>query len=108
MLWYGGWRKINSSSENLVCAYDECNQEFVKATHNQKYCSDECCRLATNKRTMQRYYERRAIKLGSLRHCEICKTRLSRYNYTSVCVSCEKSDKEKQRKDILDMLNGTI
>lgn len=55
---------------------------------------------------MERYYERRAIKLGSVRHCEKCKTKLSRYNYTTVCVACEKDQTNKQRQEILDMLNG--
>ena len=55
---------------------------------------------------MERYYERRAIKLGSIRHCQICKTKLSRYNYTTLCVTCDKNDEDKQRKELLEMLNG--
>jgi hypothetical protein len=55
---------------------------------------------------MERYYERRAIKLGSVRHCSICKTKLSRYNYGTVCVTCDKNDEDKQRKELLEMLNG--
>ena len=32
----------------MKCAYKECGKEFTPKTHNMKYCSDECCRIATN------------------------------------------------------------
>ena len=55
---------------------------------------------------MERYYERRAIKLGSVRHCKICKTQLSRYNYDDVCVTCDDKEVYDQRQELLDMING--
>lgn len=55
---------------------------------------------------MERYYERRAIKLGSVRHCKKCKTKLSRYNYDDVCSVCMDSEVYDERKTILDMING--
>ena len=40
----------------MICANKECAINFDAKTHNQKYCSDECCRIATNKRIMEKYY----------------------------------------------------
>jgi hypothetical protein len=34
----------------------ECKNDFEFKTHNQKYCSQQCCRVATNKRIMEKYY----------------------------------------------------
>lgn len=56
---------------------------------------------------MERYYERRAIKLGSVRHCKKCKTKLSRYNYEEICSVCSDSEVYDERKKLLDMINGT-
>ena len=44
----------------MICAYKECFNEFEAKTHNQKYCSDECCRTATNIKIKERYYENKA------------------------------------------------
>ena len=55
---------------------------------------------------MERYYERRAIKLGSIRNCKICKIQLSRYNYDDVCVTCDEKYVYDQRQELLDMING--
>ena len=46
----------------MICQNKECSQEFEPKTHNQKYHSDECCRMATNKRIMEKYYEKKSIK----------------------------------------------
>ena len=81
----------------MKCANSECNKEFNSKTHNQKYCSDECCRLATNRRIMEKYYEKKAIKNGAHRVCKKCKTKLSRYNQTEVCSSCEKRINEESK-----------
>ena len=69
----------------LQCA--NCNDRFVPNTHNQKYCSAECCRVATNRRIMQRYYERKRNRQGQARVCSYkgCATRLSRYNDEERC-----------------------
>jgi hypothetical protein len=42
----------------MICGNKECAKDFDAKTHNQKYCSDECCRIATNKRIMEKYYEK--------------------------------------------------
>lgn len=79
-----------------VCAHTECGKPFEAKTHNQRYCSDECCRLATNKRIMDRYYERKARRKGGFRECATttCQTRLNRYNDSEICGLC--SAKKKQ------------
>lgn len=73
-----------------VCAYSECGNEFTPKTHNQRYCCDECCRLATNKRIMEKYYQRKARRKGGRRICSSdgCETVLNRYNDSDRCAGC--------------------
>jgi hypothetical protein len=89
----------------MICANNECKIEFISRTHNQKYCSDECCRIATNKRIMDKYYEKKAIKKGALRNCKKCKSELSRYNTEEICSSCSKTNYTKTKKMISDIIN---
>lgn len=89
----------------MICAREDCAKEFTAKTHNQKYCSDECCRIATNKRIMEKYYERKAIKSGSARFCSGCKSKLSRYNYSSKCYACEAKEKSEKKRRLLEMIN---
>ena len=86
----------------MICANLECKKEFQPKTHNQKYCTDDCCRTATNRRIMEKYYEKKAIRNGALRICKKCKTKLSRYNDTALCVSCtRKVEKDADNKSKL-------
>jgi len=71
------------------CAREECGKGFTKTTHNQKYCSNECCRIETNRKIMEKYHERAAIRRGKKRVCRICETPLSRYNENKICGGCE-------------------
>jgi hypothetical protein len=89
----------------MICANKECAKEFDAKTHNQKYCCDECCRVATNKKIMEKYYEKKAIRSGAKRECRSCRSRLSRYNQSSVCSKCEKNSAIKNRSTILRMLD---
>jgi hypothetical protein len=89
----------------MICANKECQIEFDSKTHNQKYCSDECCRVATNKRIMEKYYEKKAIKNGAHRSCKVCKISLSRYNQNEICSSCEKRINMQQRNTLMDYIN---
>jgi hypothetical protein len=91
----------------MICSNSQCAKEFDAKTHNQKYCSDECCRVATNKRIMEKYYEKKAIKNGSVRLCKNCKIKLSRYNANLICSSCEKN-KNKKNNLLKDILNEII
>lgn len=89
----------------MICSNKECGKEFEPKTHNQKYCTDECCRIATNRRIMEKYYEKKAIKNGAARPCKKCGTQLSRYNSSTVCMSCEKKIDIDSKKKILRMLD---
>jgi hypothetical protein len=89
----------------MICANKECAKEFDAKTHNQKYCCDECCRVATNKKIMEKYYEKKAIRSGAKRECKVCKSRLSRYNQSNICSKCEKNSAIKNRSTLLRMLD---
>ena len=89
----------------MICANKQCAKDFNAKTHNQKYCCDECCRVATNKKIMDKYYEKKSIRSGVKRECRLCKSRLSRYNESNVCSKCEKNSAIKNKSIILRMLD---
>lgn len=92
----------------MICAYEECGKTFEAKTHNQKYCSDECCRTATNKKLKDKYYENKARLNGAVRICKShgCKTTLSRYNASNICSTCQAKSKTQDKVDILDMIKN--
>ena len=90
----------------MICSNKECAKDFTPKTHNQKYCTDECCRVATNRRIMEKYYEKKAIKNGSIRQCTKCKSQLSRYNTESICAACDK--KRSRTKNLLQEIIDEI
>ena len=92
----------------MICANSECKKDFQNKTHNQKYCSDECCRIATNKRIMDKYYEKKAIKNGAIRKCKKCKSELSRYNSSDICSTCEKEVAVRSRIATMEIINEII
>lgn len=96
-----------AAGDQAVCAYKECGKVFTKATHNQKYHHEECCRLATNARIMEKYYERKARRGGAKRICRTpgCQTELSRYNESKVCGKCEANEEKKAKADLLAMVS---
>lgn len=71
------------------CARVECKREYTKITHNQKYCTNACCKIETNRKLMENYHEKVAIKNGKKRACRSCGISLSRYNENRICGSCE-------------------
>ena len=89
----------------MICINSECKKDFEAKTHNQKYCSDECCRVATNKRIMEKYYEKKAIKNGALRNCKKCKIVLSRYNSDPLCSSCQKINYQKAKNLLSEIID---
>jgi len=95
-------------NEVLKCAYKECGQEFVKTTHNQKYCSDICCRTATNLKIKERYYENKARLKGAKRMCQTskCNTQLSRYNESKICAKCQAEKDGKKKNDLIRMVKS--
>jgi hypothetical protein len=94
----------------MKCAYKKCNSgiDFVPKTHNQKYCSDECCRTATNEKLKEKYYEKKARLAGKERICKRngCNTKLVMYNESDVCSGCIADDKEKERKELIEMMRS--
>ena len=89
----------------MICANKECAKDFEAKTHNQKYCSDECCRVATNRRIMEKYYEKKAIKNGASRSCRSCNITLSRYNQSNICSLCEKNNGVNNKNKLIEMIN---
>lgn len=88
----------------MICFNSSCAKEFKPKTHNQKYCSDECCRVSTNKRIMEKYYEKKAIRNGLERRCR-CGNKLSRYNQGTVCASCSENNRIETRKRLKRIIN---
>lgn len=91
-----------------ICAYSECGLPFEPKTHNQRYHTSECCRLSTNNRIMENYYEKKSRRQGRSRVCstEGCTTNLSRYNDEKVCGKCSAEQTKNQRADLLRMLGA--
>ena|SRR6476469_6755639 len=95
--------------EEFECARDECDIVSVRKKHNQKYCSDECCRLATNKRIMKKYYDRRDQRMGKIRYCNICgTTQLSRYNNSQTCAPCVSRRQVEANTAVAEMLRNGV
>lgn len=91
----------------MNCARTECGKEFLKTTHNQKYCTNECCRIETNRKIMEKYHEKNAIKKGKKRFCLKCGTQLSRYNDAATCGAC-KARKRKENLGEAAALVGSV
>lgn len=91
----------------FTCARPECSVVSRKTTHNQKYCSNECCRIETNRKIMEKYHEKAAIRRGKKRACKTCSTTLSRYNESNICGACETRNRN-ENKDSAAMLVNSI
>lgn len=88
----------------LTCAHESCGTLFHPNTHNQKYCSSECCKAATNAKIMKRYYERKARRAGTVRKCYTCGSGLSRYNDTTICSPCAAKQESANNLSVLSLL----
>ena len=91
------------NKEVAVCSYELCGVEFIKTTHNMKYCTEAHCKLATNARIMKKYYESKARRKGAKRLCA-CGTRLSRYNEKRICSACEARQVKEKKNALMEML----
>lgn len=92
----------------ITCAREGCDNVTEKTTHNQKYCTRDCTRIATNAKMMERYHENTAIAKGKVRMCKVCETtKLSRYNLTNTCAPCERKARETNH-DALSALVGSV
>ena len=89
----------------IKCARDGCEVEFKPRKHNMKYCGKQCCDLATNVRLIEKYWQRKAQKSGQVRFCTVCEqTKLSRYNDTTVCSSCQMKKEVEMNNSVSSML----
>ncbi len=91
----------------MICANNGCTNEFTKTTHNQKYCSDECCRDATNRKIREKYYAEKERLAGKKRTCSSrgCKNILSRYNEEDICSECISKKEKSSRDNLLRIFN---
>lgn len=87
-----------------ICARTGCEKLYTKKTHNQKYCSDECCRIATNAKIMERYYENKRRRSGAPRTCHTCGSKLSKYNLKDECSSCEANKKTDTKLTVMNQI----
>lgn len=96
----------------MICAYENCEgvKEFTPKTHNQKYCSDECCRIATNEKLKQAYYEKKARLAGKKRICQSkgCEVVLDRYNAGNICSRCIGEERERERLELIEMFKNHV
>lgn len=93
-------------TDNIVCARPDCNNVIeTKASWNQKFCSSECTRIETNRRIMQKYYDKKDQLSGKKRICESCnETVLSRYNDGKICYLCEHKEERQRDEEFRKML----
>ena len=93
----------------MICAYEECDgiKVFEPKTHNQNYCSDECCRIETNLKIKEKYQAKKDRLAGKKRICKNkgCQQELAMYNEGEICYTCISNEKEKERQSLLGMLN---
>jgi hypothetical protein len=90
--------------QEFICARQECGAVGIKTTHNQKYCTNECCRIETNRKIKEQYHERAAIKRGKKRACKSCGTPLSRYNESPVCSACQTAKRNENLGEAQQLL----
>ena len=95
----------------MIKACIQCGNDFEYKTHNQKYCSKDCCRLSTNKKIMEKYYAKKARLAGEIRMCSTCGNQLSRYNPDVTCQDCHNAKKKNKaniaRDEILNVISKT-
>lgn len=77
------------------CANEACKREFLPKVHNAIYCGDECRKLITNQKVLDKYYEKKEKSLETKTIKRICATDgcgtiLSIYNEDSACSACQK------------------
>lgn len=82
---------------------DWCSIEFISTRANQIYCTNECCKYATNKKILERYHANKDKKRNKPEYCE-CGSKLSKYNHSDECHSCQLKKEDSKRIDLLKTL----
>lgn len=85
------------------CAFSECGKTFEKTRTNMVYCCIECSRAATNAKLLARYHNRKRLR-SLVRKCNGCEQKLSRYNRSEICYSCQNKKENQERIDLLARL----
>ena len=82
---------MTKESNCKSCANPDCGKSFVPKVYNAIYCGAECRKVITNKKVLQRYYEKKERR-NSRRVCltKKCGTVLSRYNEEDICEQCKR------------------
>ena len=78
-------------------------RKIWKRTSNQKYCSQECCRAETNRKTLAAYHKKRNRLRTTVRECLNCESRLSKYNEGDICQKCL-----LERNDISNLMSENL
>ncbi len=97
------------TGETKTCSMDGCEVEFEARSHNQIFCSKEHQRIVTNQKIKDNYHDRKARRKGQERLCEVCGvTKLSRYNDSKLCQSCQVKSRENRDTDALAALKKVL
>lgn len=86
-----------------------CDTSFETTISYQIYCSTGCREEATKEKIADRYLiARRSKRMGQMRNCKACGSRLSAYNDEPICNNCliNPSDVAKALKEIKGVANG--
>lgn len=84
------------------CANENCLNVFEVRRVNMIYCSNSCCREATNAKLIARYHAKKKIETKN-RRCA-CGARISRYNKNEECHACQIKTENQRRTDLLGQL----
>ena len=77
-------------------------------TVKKKYCSDECCRTATNLKIKEKYHDKKARLNGKKRFCKKCNVELSMYHDNNICIMCLSESKRKEKEYIRNLIKNVI
>lgn len=94
-------RTVSKTYGTKQCA--NCGETFIARRINMIYCTDQCCKTATNAKLIASYHSKKQLK-NIPRDCSSCGARLSRYNKDITCNSCKNRDESKKRKELLEQL----
>lgn len=80
----------NDKQKRQVCKNLDCKKKFIPKSYNSIYCSAACRKVVTNKKLLEKYYEKKRNK-NKVRVCKTkaCTTILSRYNKEDICEKCK-------------------
>lgn len=96
-----------TTGTSVTCAREGCDKVFSKKTHNQKYCSDFCCRKATNAKIMKEYYRKKEQK-NRVRSCAECGSKLRKNSQQDYCSLCIARAETEEKTMVLNQIAGIV